>query len=340
MTAIDHFLLQKDLSRSQSRTLFKKLLTRQVERERAKEILVLLQKKGIHSNELTGFIETVQHLEKPIQVKNRFLVDGCGTGGDGKNTFNISTLACLIAAASGAHVAKHGNRGVSSLCGSSDLMESLGVNINAPKNKMLGALRKTGFGYFHAPNYHPIFKHIQPIRSNLAKKKIKTLFNLAGPFLNPLRPKRQLIGVWKKNLVPVMAKTAQNLKLKHVLIVWNQGGFDEMTTHRNILMTEVCGNHITSKTVKPDAFQLRPCKDSDLTGGTAKRNRQIAVSLLSGKDRSGRRDVVLLNAGAILYVSGKTKNIQEGIRLAKQALDFQAASKLLKKIIRMSHDSK
>ncbi len=340
MKPVDVLLGGKDLNRLQSRNLFLDLLKRQFEPESAKQLLVLLQKKGVHSDELTGLIEAVQSLEKPITSKARFLVDGCGTGGDGKHTFNISTIACLVAAASGAQVAKHGNRSVSSLCGSADLLESLGIKIDAPKNRMLSALQKEGFGYFHAPLYHPIFKRIANIRRDLAKRKIKTIFNLAGPFLNPLRPKRQLIGVWKKDLISIMAKTAQNLKLKHILIVWNTAGFDELTTGQPTMMAELRNLKLTFTLLHPKRFHLKRSKDGDLKGGSVAQNRRIALRILSAKDRSARFDVVLLNAGTILYVSGKTRNIEEGIRLARQAVYSGSAFKLIKRLVRISHDSK
>ena len=337
---MDLLLAGKDLSRSQSRNAFSYLLKNKFESEPAKQLLVLLQRKGEHSFELTGFIDAVRALEQPIRFRGHFLVDGCGTGGDGNHTFNISTLACLIAAASGAQVAKHGNRSVSSLCGSSDLLAALGVKINAPKARMLKALKETGFGYFHAPIYHPIFKYAQPIRRELAKKQIKTLFNLAGPFLNPLRPKRQLIGVWKKELVPIMAETAQNLNLKHIIIIWNRAGFDEMATALETVMMEVQNKRVKLKTLNPKQFRLSRNKTTDLNGGTIKQNRQIALDVLSGDDRSPKTDVVLLNAGSILYVSGKTKSISEGIRLAKQALYSQSALKLLNRLVKISHGSR
>ncbi len=339
MIPVDSLLIGKDLNRLQSRNMFRHFFNIEKNSEIEKQILVLLQKKGEHSNELTGLIDAVRTFEKPIRLKVPFLVDGCGTGGDGKKTFNISTLACLIAAASGASVAKHGNRSISSSCGSADLLESLGLKIEAPKNRMLKALKKFHFGYFHAPLYHPIFKKIQPIRSELAKKRIKTIFNLAGPFLNPLRPRHQVIGVWRKDLVFMMAKTAQNLKFKHALIVWNIDGFDELTTSNKTVAAELRENHLRLKVIDPKQFHLKPVKPSDLTGGSIHKNRRITNVILSGKMKNGKFDVVLLNAGAILYVSGKVKTIREGILLAKQGVYSQSANRLLKNVIRISHDS-
>lgn len=338
MINVDLLLIRKDLSRLQSKTLFQNLLKNRLDAETGKQILCLLQKKGEHVNELTGFVEAVQAIEKPVRFNSRTLVDGCGTGGDEKHSFNISTIACLIAAAAGATVAKHGNRSVSSQCGSSDLLESLGIKINAPKKQMLRVLRKTGFGYFHAPLYHPIFKQAQNIRLELAKKKIKTLFNLAGPLLNPLRLKHQLIGVFKKDLVPVIAQTARNLKLKHVVVVWNAAGYDEMTTVKKSIGIELNRHRLKRMLISPEYFHLEKCKAADLKGGSARRNRQIALDVLSGKP-SAKLDVVLLNAGTVLYISERAKNIDEGIRLAKQAVYSGRAFELLNHVIKLSRQS-
>lgn len=338
MINVDLLLIRKDLSRSQSRTLFRNFLKNKLNAETGKQILCLLQKKGEHVNELTGFIEVVQAIEKPVRFNSQTVVDGCGTGGDEKHSFNISTVACLIAAAAGATVAKHGNRSVSSQCGSSDLLESLGIKINASKKQMLRALHETGFGYFHAPLYHPIFKQAQSIRLELAKKKIKTLFNLAGPLLNPLRPKHQLIGVFKKDFVPVIAQTARNLKLKHVMVVWNAAGYDEITTGQRSIGIELNRRRLKRIQISPKCFHLEKCRAVDLKGGSVRRNRQIALDVLSGKP-SAKLDVVLLNAGTILYISEKAKNIEEGICLAKQAVHSRRALKLLNHVIKLSRQS-
>ena len=205
---IDRLLLGKDLSVREMKDAFRYLfLTKKSNLNFGATVLLLLQKKGIHLNELYGLVKLVHELEPPLRLgKSLTLVDGCGTGGDNAHTFNISTLACLVASGAGASIAKHGNRSISSQCGSSDLMESLGVRIDASPKLMLHAIEKHGFGYFHAPLYHPIFKRIQPIRQSLGRKGIKTIFNLVGPLVNPLRPKRQVIGVFRKDYAAILDK--------------------------------------------------------------------------------------------------------------------------------------
>ncbi len=340
MIASDLLLTGKDLTRAQAKGLFRKFLKGSFDPETAKQVLVLLRKKGEHSNELSGLVDAVRSIEKPIRTNARFLVDGCGTGGDGKNTFNISTAACLVAAGAGAQVAKHGNKGISSRCGSSDLLEGLGVRIAVSPKRMLKAFKEANFGYFHAPLYHPVFKRAQPVRAELAKKRIRTVFNLAGPFLNPLRPQKQLIGVWNRNLLGMMAETARNLKLKHALIVWNEAGYDEFTTKDSTVVVELKGKKISSDKIVPTRFHLRPNTKHDLAGGNVKKNCAIVLRVLSGQDHSSKLDVVLLNAGAILYVSGKAKNIKEGIRLAQQSIFSESALRSLKRLVKISRDSR
>ena len=336
---IDNLLLGKHLGRKKTKSLFQKLLKGDIDPAFAKQLLTLLQKKGECADELAGFVEAVRSIEKPIRYHHPNLVDGCGTGGDGKRTFNISTIASLVAASAGAKAAKHGNRSISSQCGSADLLEALGIKIDAPKNRMLKALKTTNFAYFHAPQYHSIFKSFQPIRACLAKKKIKTIFNFAGPLLNPARPKNQLIGVWRKDLLPVVSEAAKQLKLKRAMIVWNTAGYDELTTGQKTMIVELKNGKLKKQILSSRPFNLKPNSTSHLRGGAVKLNKKIALNIINGKDKSARLDTVVLNSAAILYVSGKTKNLAEGIRLSKKALLSGATARLVEKLKKVSHGS-
>lgn len=340
MRAIDDLLLGKDLTVSNSERLFRQFFNLESGLVQ-KQILVLLQKKGEHPNELAGLVTAVRKIENHrFKLKLPDLTDGCGTGGDGKGTFNISTLACLVAAGAGAHIAKHGNRSITSQCGSADLLESLGVKIDAPPKRMLRALKKCGIGYFHAPLYHPSFRRIQPLRMQLAKKRIKTIFNLAGPLLNPLEPKRQMIGVYRKDFVFVIAEALQKLKVKHALVFWNIGGFDELTTTHKVLMIELRHGALRQKLFSPFSIGFKRGEGTDLNGGSAQRNRQITLRLLSSNRQNSKLDSVVLNAGALLYVSGHAKSIQEGIQRARTSIESKAALQTLKQLARISHDPK
>jgi anthranilate phosphoribosyltransferase len=269
-------------------------------------------------------------------------VDGCGTGGDGTDTFNISTIASLVAAGAGAYVAKHGNRSISSQCGSADLLEALGVKIDAPLRWMLQALKNKNcrFGYFHAPIYHESFKAVQSVRLDLRKRyQLRTIFNLIGPLTNPLRPKKQLIGVFRKDLVKKMAEVLKQLNLRHAMVVHSQDGMDELTTTSKTDVAELKNKTIKYYSVSPNQFGLKTAEKKNLSGGTTKLNKRIALNILKGIDRTAKRDVVLLNAAAILYVFGKAKDLKDGIRLAQKSVDSGAAFKTLQNLIQISHGS-
>ena len=342
-SAIDDLLLAKDVSITKSERLFRCLFAQTKNNpEIAETVLLLLRKKGESPNELGGFIRAVRKLEKTIpQTRFPDLVDGCGTGGDGANTFNISTIASFVAAGAGAHVAKHGNRSISSQCGSADLLEALGMKIDASRNRMLKALKEARIGYFHAPLYHPAFRAFQPLRQKLAQRyKTGTIFNIAGPFLNPLRPARQAIGVFNQDLTGVVAETAKKLKMKRVLVFRNSDGIDELTTTNRSILVEVNKKTLRTKIIAPAQFGFKKGKQSELKGGKRKLNRKIALNILTNQETNAtRKNTVLLNAAAILYASGRAKTLNHGIELAKNSIKSGAAYEALKKLIRISHDA-
>ncbi|MBI4373021.1 MAG: anthranilate phosphoribosyltransferase, partial [Candidatus Omnitrophica bacterium] len=320
------------MNTSESQRTFLKLFKGQSKNDfAAGQILTLLSKKGEHANELTGFVRAVRQIEKPrFKTRIPYLVDNCGTGGDGAGTFNISTVSSFVAAGAGAHVAKHGNRSVSSQCGSADLLMELDVKIDAPPQRMLKALEKGNIGYFHAPLYHPAFKKLQPIRHALGRKKIKTIFNLAGPLLNPLWPRRQVIGVYRKDLLPIIAQAIKKMNLAHAIIVWNYDGIDELTTTNKSLLVEIRRRKQKTIPLMPKVYGFKKAKLKDLKGGNPSVNRKIALQILEGRDVGPKRDAVLLNAGAVLYASGRAKSLKEGIKLARLSIKSEKAIRALK----------
>ena len=339
MKSVDDLLLGKDLSISRSEELFRFLLNKKIENDPLKkQILVLLQKKGEHANELVGLVRTIRKMENRIpHVRIPYLVDGCGTGGDGACTFSISTIASIVAAGAGAHVAKHGNRSISSRCGSADLLEALRVKIDASPKQMLKALKKCGMGYFHAPLYHPLFKGFQSVRSSLAERGVRTIFNLVGPLVNPLKPRRQVIGVFRKGFVDMFARTVKKLNYERVLIVWGYGGLDELTTTDRTLMIELNRGKLKKMVISPHKLGMPRGKRHELKGGNSEYNRKVALSILEGEDTSTRHNVVLLNAAAILYASGRAKDLREGILLARKSIESKAAKHVLEQLIEISH---
>ncbi|MBI1977641.1 MAG: anthranilate phosphoribosyltransferase [Candidatus Omnitrophica bacterium] len=339
MKLIDQLLIGQHLTLTQAETIFRLLFSeKRMDKIFKKLILVLLQKKGEHPNELAGLIRTIKTMEHQKQ-KNRisYLVDGCGTGGDQSHTFNISTISCIVAAGAGAHVAKHGNRGVTSQCGSADLLEALGVKINASPKRMFLALKTCGIGYFHAPLYHSLFTNVQPLRMELSKKKMRTIFNLIGPLVNPLNPRSQVIGVFKKQLAETVVQAGRKLNYQHLMVVISNDGLDELTTTDKTFVIELKKGILKRYLISPSSLGLKQSRRSELKGGSSKDNCEIALAILTGKERGAKFDVVLLNAAAILYVSGKVKNLREGLREARKSIDSGNAYQVLKNLIRMSH---
>lgn len=340
MPTIDELLLGKDLMVSQAEQIFHHLfLKKPLDQESAKMILVLLRKKGESASELTGLVRAVRKLEKPLsRPRYSNLVDGCGTGGDGTNTFNISTIASIVAAGAGAYVAKHGNRSISSKCGSADLLEALGVKINAPRKRMLKALKKCNFAYFHAPLYHHAFEVLQTIRKNLklGRLRMRTIFNMVGPLVNPLRPRRQAIGVFQKDLIPIVAEATKKLNFERALIFRSRDGMDELSTIKKSLVMEINNGQAKRYEISAQQLGFRRGKRKELDGGNPTLNSKIATEILNGKKRGTARDVVFLNAAAILYTSGKARSIKEGIALARKSIDSKSAQHVLKQLIRIS----
>jgi len=340
----DKLLLGKSLTFGEATFLFQKLLSgKKIDLESIKLILCLLHVKGETADEIAGVAGAVKKLEKPITRKRfPYLVDGCGTGGDGTNTFNISTTASLIAAGAGANVAKHGNRSISSQCGSADLLEAFGVKIDASPRQMLTALERCQIGYFHAPLYHRSFKVVQALRKKLKSRyQIRTVFNVIGPLLNPLRPARQVIGVFDRDLAQKVALAAKKLKLKHVMIVHSpQHQMDEFSTISHSLVYELKNGKIVKRIIFPGRFGFLKGRSAQFKGGGPALNRKITTGILKGRDRGPRREIVLLNAAAILYTSGLAKNLKAGITLAEKSLNSGAALKTLNCLVKISHDLK
>jgi len=331
-------LLGKDLEQSESRKLFTLLIRNRLPFETVVQILALLQKKGEAVTELTGLVKAARRIQKRLKFKpvHANLCDGCGTGGDGKQTINISTAASLVAAAAGAYVAKHGNYSITSRAGSSDLMKALRVRIQAPSHAMLRSLKQIGFGYFHAPAYTKAFRYAAPARQALARQKMKTIFNLSGPLLNPLHVKRQVIGVFHYRYIPLLIKTLKLLGCRHALVVSGQDGTDEITTHQITYTAELKKSQIKYGRFQPKQWLLRRSQTKDLKGGGALFNAKKTLRILNGTDRSACTDVVLANAGAMLYVAGISPSIRAGIQKAAVILKTGKALMVLNQLRRLS----
>lgn len=340
---IDNLLMGNNLQYKPSRKIFGRILAKEIDDLSIKQFLALLSKKVETSDELLALINIARQFSKNRLRCNRklqnALCDGCGTGGDGKHTFNISTLSCLVAAGAGCYIAKHGNRAVTSKCGSSDLMESLGVKLNAQPAVMLEALSQTRFAYFHAPYYSDAFRQVQSIRKELAENRLRTIFNLSGPLLNPLKVKRQILGVYHPRYLTIVAQTLKKNRAIHALVFCGEDGMDELSTHQRSRVIEIRNGSVRSFTLNPKQYGFLNSPRNIFTGGVPRRNRSLAIRILNGKDRSRRRDAVLLNAAALLYVGGVARNLRRGILMARASIRKKAAFRILSQMRKMTRDA-
>lgn len=279
-------------------------------------ILSILNYRGVSSEELCGFaLSVVENCEIDFSVEGSFL-DMCGTGGDGKSTFNISTAASLLLGAMGVPVAKHGNRAVSSKCGSADVLQELKIDIQPDTQKLKQSLVQNNFGFLYAPLFHASFKHVAPIRKKMAQR---TVFNILGPLVNPLKPDYQVIGVFDKTYIPKMLEALRLLGRKSALVVSSQSGMDEFSVceknEYGLLMNGEISYHICN----PVLLDIPKYSEDDLGGGEAPENAQIIRDVFSGK-QGAALDIVALNAGAGLFVSERAGSLLKGFQLAKEFL--------------------
>jgi anthranilate phosphoribosyltransferase len=297
-------------------------------------LLVGLTMKGERPAEIVGLAKTMR--ANAVQLTRQFedVFDTCGTGGDRSGTFNISSAAALVAAGAGLRVAKHGNRSVSSQCGSADVYEALGVNIGADPAVVQRSLEKVGIAFFFAPTFHPSMRHAAPIRRELA---VRTAFNLLGPLTNPAGTKNQLVGVPNSELTELIARALMLLGADRAWVVHGADGIDEMSTTGHTKISECRDGAVSTFYVHPSDYGLPKADRADLQGGDASTNAAIVREILAG-EKGARRDIVLLNAGASLFVAGKAASVRIGIEQAAHAIDSGAARVTLEAMIAASRE--
>ena len=317
------------LSSLNSKRLFEMIFSENIPFQKSKTVLLLLARRGETADELLGCLQALQKLEKPIGPKIPSLMDTCGTGGDGRHTLNVSTLVALVIAGAGGKVAKHGNRAISSKSGSSDLMESFGIKLNATSKKTTKAIKRCGLGYFHAPFYHPVFAKMQPLRRSL---KRRTILNLLGPLTNPMRLDHQLVGVSCKRHVSLYAKVLASLGRKSSLVCHSLNGMDEISTEIPTRAAWVTPGKIRTSIIRPRQYGLKKASIKDIRVDSVKKSRTMAENILSGKEHGPARDMIILNAAFGLFLCRKAKTISEGIRLAQESLASGKAANVLKQL--------
>ena len=292
--------------------------------------ITALRMKGETVDEITGCAEKMREHAENIYPHQKNLVDTCGTGGDVSGTFNVSTVSALVAAGAGVPIAKHGNRSVSSRCGSADVLEALGVKIDLEPKKVEECINEVGIGFIFAPKFHKAMKYAMPSRKETG---IRTIFNILGPLTNPAKASAQVLGVFNPDLTEVMAKVLGNLGVKQALVVHGLDGLDEISISDKTKVTHLKDGKIENYLIKPEDFGIKKGKKEDILGGSAEENAKIAIEILKSKEKGTKRNIVLLNAAAAIVVGGKASDLKEGAKLAAESLDSGAAYKKLEELI-------
>jgi len=329
---------RESLSREAAREVMSEILSGGATDAQIAALLVALHMKGETVEEIVGFAEAIREASAPLVLRDSALdvsgterdalIDTCGTGGDASGTFNISTATALTVAGAGVRVAKHGNRSVSSRCGSADVVEALGINITLPPARIAECLEAVGIAFLFAPSMHSAMKYVQPARREL---RLRTVFNLLGPLCNPANASAQVVGVYSSELVEKLARALQMLGLKRALVVHGRDGLDEITITGPTHIAEVRNGEIRAYDISPEEFGLRSAPISEIQGGDTKANAEIIRKIVSG-EKSARRDVVLLNAAAALVVAGRAESIASAMPIAAESLDSGAAREKLEKL--------
>ena len=336
--ALEHLLTGQDLSHTDMLAVMQQVMGGELTPAQIAGLVIALRVKGESVDEITAAATVMRALSTKVEISdNTHLIDTCGTGGDGIQTFNVSTCAAFVAAAAGAKVAKHGGRSVSSSCGSADVLEALGVNVNLTPAQVANCVSDIDIGFMFAPNHHSAMKHAAPVRRELG---VRTIFNLLGPLTNPANAKRQVMGVFSKDLTLKLAKVLQNLGSEHVLVVHGSDGMDEISFTGDTFVAELKDGKISEYTLNPAQFGLKLHALKSIRVENAEQSKTMILDVLNGKSNAGKqsaaRDIVLLNAGAAIYTAGLQANIYAGITHAAKVIDSGAALEKLQQLIKIS----
>jgi len=327
--AISKLIEKKDLTTPEAEGVMDEIMSGKATDAQIAGFLVALRLKGETIDEITACAKVMREKASRIKPKNHSqLIDVVGTGGDKSGTFNISTVAAFVVAGAGIPVAKHGNRGVSSKCGSADVLTALGIKIDLEPEKVEKCIDEVGIGYMFATKFHGAMKYAIGPRRELG---VRTVFNILGPLTNPAEAPYELMGVFDEGLVKPLAEVLGKLGCKHALVV-HGNGLDEITIEAPTKVAEYKGKHVTTYEIKPTDFGIKMASLEEIKGGLPEDNAKITLDILNKKEKGAKRDVVLLNAGAAVYVAGKANSIQDGIEIAKKSIDSGKALEKLNKL--------
>jgi anthranilate phosphoribosyltransferase len=333
--ALAQLLDGRDLSRAEACDVMDTIMSGEATPAQIGGFLVALRLKGETADEIAGCAEAMRAHVLPVTPTRNDLVDTAGTGGDGGKTFNISTAAALVAAAAGAGVAKHGNRSVSSLAGSADVLEALGFELDLSPERIAQSIDELGFGFMFAPTHHPSMRHAAPVRRELAAR---TVFNVLGPLTNPAGARAQVVGVYSPLLVPVIADVLASLGARRAFVVHGAGGVDELSPAGPNLVHEVVDGEVHGREIDPLDLGVPRCDPDELRGGTAEENAAAIREVFAGAG-GGRRDAILLNAAGAIAAGGHAADLREGLDLAREALDSGAAAERLDELAAFSREA-
>lgn len=332
--AIDKLVKKEELSPQLTKTIMHQIMSGQASPVQIASYLTAMRMKGETAGEISASAEVMRHFSNKVQTKTTAL-DIVGTGGDQAFTFNISTVSSFVIAAAGIPVAKHGNRSSSSKCGSADVLEELGVNIEASAQRSEAMLEEIGMCFMYAQKYHPSMKHAASVRKEMG---VRTIFNVLGPLANPANANMQLLGVYDVALVDTMAEVLNQLQMERALVFGGNDGLDEITLTTTSEVAELRDGKVTHFTFDPKDYGFEYCTNEDLVGGEPAENAAIALAILSG-EKGPKRDTVLLNAGMAIYLANDDYTIADGIKRAAELIDSGAALGKLKQFITASQEA-
>jgi anthranilate phosphoribosyltransferase len=331
---LTQLLERRDLTHTDMLELMQGIMSGQLTAAQIAAVLVALRVKGETVVEIAAAAQVMRELSTKVNVQDdAHLIDTCGTGGDGVQTFNISTASAIVAAAAGAKVAKHGGRSVSSTCGSADILEKLGVNVNLTPEQVAYCVGSIGVGFMFAPNHHSAMKYAAPVRRELG---VRTLFNLLGPLTNPAGARNQVMGVFLRDLTGKLAQVLQQLGSHHVLVVHGSDGMDEISISAPTFIAELKDGKISEYTVTPEEFGLKAAPLNAIRVANADEAKAMLMSVMDNQ-AGAARDIVLLNAGAAIYVAGLADTLAHGVRKAAEILASGAAKNKLVQLIQISN---
>jgi anthranilate phosphoribosyltransferase len=333
---ISKLLDGSQLARAEARAVMDEIMRGEATPAQIGGFLIALRAKGETPDEITGCAEAMRDHVLAVRPRRDDLVDTAGTGGDGEHTINISTAAALVAAAAGAAVAKHGNRAVSSACGSADVLEALGFTLELEPQRIAKSIDKLGFGFLFAPSHHPAMRHAAAVRKELATR---TVFNVLGPLTNPAGARAQVIGVYSPELVRTIAEVLARLGTSRAYVVHGGGGIDELSPVGPNLVAEVVDGQVLERRLDPEAeLGIPRCSVDELRGGSPAENAEAIREVFAGKN-GGRRDAILLNAAGAIAASGHAADLREGLEVARRTIDSGAAGERLELLVAFSRES-